>query len=54
MGGCRWPGGMLCQRPAFMEVLAGWRYKTRWLTTFDVDEYFYVPLRDKVYILLLF
>jgi hypothetical protein len=33
-----------CQGMAYVEVLASWRMKTRWLISFDVDEYFYVKV----------
>ncbi|KAJ3278727.1 hypothetical protein HDU76_009763, partial [Blyttiomyces sp. JEL0837] len=42
---CRNPTGHIqCQEPAFLETLAAWRNRARWIITFDVDEFFYVSL----------
>eukprot|EP00842_Homolaphlyctis_polyrhiza_P005948 jgi/Hompol1/6354/HPOL_002104-RA len=32
-----------CQRSALMDFIARYRYRAEWITTFDVDEFFFVP-----------
>ena len=32
-----------CQRSAMMDAVARYRYRTEWISMFDVDEFFYSP-----------
>ncbi|KAI8926199.1 glycosyltransferase family 92-domain-containing protein [Entophlyctis helioformis] len=35
-----------CQRSAMLDGIARYRNRTEWLSIFDVDEFFFVPLKD--------